>query len=355
MSRIPKACFQITILGDEDYRLLTSMKDGATWFGVFASILIAGRERLQQNKATRLEGTDALVFDNGTDHVLSLANVSRKGLDRCLAAMRAVAKETGGEPWLYLDETSHLVIRSFFKYNTPENRGGAREGAGRPRKETKPEAIGIQIDSQNNQFDTAKESKRRASLSPSDSNSNSNPPDPPAGGGVGGVDPVPGEGGKAARAQRTPGRPVPLTPSERRAASAPPAAGPPPEPKTPRQENDGQSCVVLAMEELGDSAANAVGKNLDRIRDETDGYWDAFAAAIRYTRWYLGQPGHKPIGNLIAWLVSKAQRYAFDGIPVEMDGTAVPRKEPAPPPGGYFPGAAAYIEQTMRRTNGRAE
>jgi hypothetical protein len=128
--RTPRASLCITILTDEDYRVLMGTKRGAEAFGVFVSMIVAGRERLQQGQARQLSNTESLAFDNSTTHLLALTHVTKTQLDRCLRALSDVSKVTGVDPWMYLDESKHLVIRSFFKFNARGLLGRGETGGG---------------------------------------------------------------------------------------------------------------------------------------------------------------------------------------------------------------------------------
>lgn len=140
LSRVPRASLSITILGDEDYRLLVKRKGGLAAFGVFVAIVLAGRERLQEGKARRIPETEALLFDNRKSHVREMLGINPKQLDSCLRLVLRVADETKSEPWVYLDGNDHLVIRSFFKFNTNTGWGGPRDGAGRPPSDIQDES-----------------------------------------------------------------------------------------------------------------------------------------------------------------------------------------------------------------------
>lgn len=144
-SRTPRASLSITLLTDEDYRLLVSRKGGTEAFGVFCSMILVGRHRLQEGKARQIEGTDSLVIDNSIGHLLSLCHLRRNQLDFALEILKAISQETRSEPWMLLNPEGLLVIRSFFKFNgrrvdSQEDEsaggkwGGNRPGAGRPKK-----------------------------------------------------------------------------------------------------------------------------------------------------------------------------------------------------------------------------
>jgi hypothetical protein len=180
MNRVPRASFCITLLGDEDFGVLMARDDGPEVFGIFVAMVLAARERLQQGKASRLKKTDALRFENGTPYVVTIARVSAERFTRCLAALAEVAEETGGMPWMTLDESGHVVIRSFFKFNTYTGWGGTRPGAGRP-PDNQDE---IKLDSSRNQDDSKMESSARSSGSGSGSGSGLGSKDPqtPTGG-----------------------------------------------------------------------------------------------------------------------------------------------------------------------------
>ena len=129
--KVPRASFSITILDDEDYRLLMSEARGAEHFGAFVAICIVGRQRLLDKRAHQVPGTDALCIDNSIAHVLSMAHVTRKQFDAMVKALAAVSAEAKSQAWLYVDDQNRIVIRSFFKFNTDANWGGPRDGAGR--------------------------------------------------------------------------------------------------------------------------------------------------------------------------------------------------------------------------------
>lgn len=189
MSKLPRASLCITLLDDEDYRVLMASKNGLESFGVFVAMLVLGRERLQQEKARQVSGSESLKFDNSTTHLLAMTHVSHKQLVTCLKTLSQVAKDTGSEPWMYLDETSHLVIRSFFKFNLNAGWGGVRPGAGR-------QSRGNQDDSKNNQDDSESNSSRILSSTDSithtvtDSVPTPKPPDGGAGGNGEIVEPI---------------------------------------------------------------------------------------------------------------------------------------------------------------------
>jgi hypothetical protein len=138
VNRIPRASLCITILNDEDYRILVQSEGGLEAFGVFCAMVVVGRQRLQDGKAYQAEGTDSLVFENSLDHLVSLAHLARNHLGFALEILVSVAGQTKSEPWMYLDDEGRLVIRSFFKFNTnrsgDDGWGGPRPNSGRPAK-----------------------------------------------------------------------------------------------------------------------------------------------------------------------------------------------------------------------------
>jgi hypothetical protein len=131
---IPRGSFPITLLRDQDMMTLMELPDGAAAFGVFVLLIVAGRERLQEGRASRVLDTDALRFDDQPRIVARLALCSWEQVERAVDLMGQVASVNGGEPWVGRDELGRIVIRSFFKFNTSDGYGGAREGAGRPPK-----------------------------------------------------------------------------------------------------------------------------------------------------------------------------------------------------------------------------
>lgn len=166
VSNVPRASLCITLLDDEDYCVLVASKGGLEAFGVFVSMVILGRSRLQNGKARRsaesglpsdnsklkqLSEENSLTFDNSLTHLASLAHIDEKQLHRCLTTLKGIADRTGGHPWMYLDESKHLVIRSFFKFNTKSGWGGNREGAGR---KSSGNQDGNQDDSEINHLDS---------------------------------------------------------------------------------------------------------------------------------------------------------------------------------------------------------
>jgi len=188
--KIPRASFQITILDDEDYRLLMSERGGMEAFGVFVSLCLVGRQRLLDRRAHQIEGTDSLRLDNSLEHVLDMARATRKQFDACLSAIKRVADRSGGEPWFYVDENGGIVIRSFFKFNADSNHGGPRPGAGRPINGNQDDSRGnqeaIKTDPSGNQEFQAESSRIPSSSSSSSSSSSISVtnPLPPTGGGV---------------------------------------------------------------------------------------------------------------------------------------------------------------------------
>jgi hypothetical protein len=177
--KVPRASFSITILDDEDYRLLMSERHGAEGFGVFVAVCLVGRQRLLDQKARRVDGTDSLRLENTVAHVLDMARVSRKQFDRLLDSLASVADASGSQPWIYIDDSGHVVIRSFFKFNADSNHGGPRPGAGRPISGNQDE---IKSDSRRNQ-DASSPATRipSVSVSMSVSDSVSMPPTPTGG------------------------------------------------------------------------------------------------------------------------------------------------------------------------------
>jgi hypothetical protein len=163
MQKVPRASLTINLLGDEDFRVLVGMRGGAEAFGVFVAMLVVGRERLQRSQARQLYDTEALRFDNSTMHVSTMAYIKHTQLLSAVSVVGEVAKVTGHEPWMYLDESGHLVIRSFFKFNASKDWGGKRAGSGRPTKEESSGNQDNQDDSENNHLD----SSLSLSLSPS--------------------------------------------------------------------------------------------------------------------------------------------------------------------------------------------
>lgn len=173
MSRLPRASLTITILQDEDFATLVKQRGGMEAFGFFVAVLVVGRERLQRGRAQQLSNTESLRFDDSTDHVLGMVYSNRKQLDKCLEVFDAVTRANSSKPWLHLDKSGHLVIRSFFRWNTNTGWGGPRSGSGRKSR-------GNQDDSENNHLETNLESSWCASGSGSGTGSK-DPPTPPKG------------------------------------------------------------------------------------------------------------------------------------------------------------------------------
>jgi len=182
VNKIPRASLSITLLRDEDFRVLMERKGGAEAFGIFVAMVLVGRDRLQESKARQLSECESLKFDDSQRHLAALACVSPKQLGNAIDVIREVAQETGGKPWMYIADDSHLVIRSFFKFNVSQNWGGSREGSGRRQKN--------QDEKLENQDETHLKKLEKPPL-PSPLPSSINSPLPPDGGSGGGVAQVP--------------------------------------------------------------------------------------------------------------------------------------------------------------------
>ena len=135
IKKVPRASFSITLLDDEDYRLLVSDKCGIASLGTFLAICLVGRRRLLDRHATRIDGTDSLRLDDSVQHVLALARLTERHFEMLLGSLARVAEQTRSKPWVYVDADGRIVIRSFFKFNADANHGGPRPGTGPKPKE----------------------------------------------------------------------------------------------------------------------------------------------------------------------------------------------------------------------------
>lgn len=310
MKKVPRASLAITLLDDEDYRRLVGLDGGLEAFGAFVALVLAGRERLQQGKAARLGDTDALVFLNGTEHVLSRAGVTPGQLRNCLDRLAEVAAGSDSCPWLYVDPVEgRLVIRSFYKYNTNENWGGSRPGAGRPKIQDGFKKI--QDDSRNNHLET--------DLNPSRFPSGT----------------VSGSG---------------TVPSSLSASPAGRQAGDFKEEGKEEGEDIGshQEAVELALDLFGAAAAQVVSSRRMQIEHDLEGIdgrprWDCYMAALRHADRYRKRPGNAPILDLNAFCLNRAKEWVVTGIPagplqveaaphVPYSQRSVPGAAPSPQP-----------------------
>ena len=138
IKKVPRASFSITLLDDEDYRLLVSDKCGIASLGTFLAICLVGRRRLLDRHATRIDGTDSLRLDDSVQHVLALARLTERHFEMLLGSLARVAEQTRSKPWVYVDDDGRIVIRSFFKFNADANHGGPRPGTGpKPREDSR--------------------------------------------------------------------------------------------------------------------------------------------------------------------------------------------------------------------------
>jgi hypothetical protein len=274
----------VTILDDEDYRILMAMSSGLEAFGVFVAMLILGRERLQQGKAQQVPETESLKFDNSTTHLLAMTHLTRRQLDRCLNTLAEVAKDSQSEPWMYLDSESQLVIRSFFKFNTQTGWGGSRAGAGRRSNLS-------QDDSKKNHLDSHKESSWSLSGT---------------GTGTGTV--------------RTTGAREPFDPTD--------PAGPEP----PCKPFDGcAEAIEQARRSFGDELANAVKIERKDIDRQISSRWDYLKGAFLRLEYDLSRPNAKAIENPLGAAIFHAKKWAVAGAMPPLPVAARPKKTPEPP------------------------
>ena len=156
--RVPRVSLAISILDDEDYVNLVKRNGGLAAFGVFNATLVVARERLARGELRRTSDGMGGVCDNCREFIASRAGVTTKQFDAAIKTFADVAKQTGRQPWMFINEMGKLVIRNYFKFNHSEGWGGPRPGAGRP-------ATHNQVDSTRNQLDSNLESSRCASVS----------------------------------------------------------------------------------------------------------------------------------------------------------------------------------------------
>jgi hypothetical protein len=138
--RLPRASLCITILQDEDYFTLMRSPGGAETFGVFVAMVVVARERLQQNKASQVDGTQAICLHNSLPYLAAMARINLDVLEQAIVTLNNVAKDAGSEPWMTVDHEGRLVIRSFFKFNTSSGWGGPRDKPTKPGKSPNPKA-----------------------------------------------------------------------------------------------------------------------------------------------------------------------------------------------------------------------
>lgn len=312
MSRIPRASLCITLLDDEDYRVLMATKGGLEAFGFFAALLVVGRERFQQGKARQLSESNllhpsvsnSLIFDNSPTHILAMTHTSSKQMERCLNVFWEVAEATGGKPWVYIDQASHLVIRSFFKFNTSTGWGGNRPGAGRKSRRN-------QDDSDGNQVDTESKSSRIYS-----------------GTGTG----ITSDDGAHAHV--------------RGAAETPPSS-------SPSSSNgivelftlnpDHATLIEAARSAFGDQFADTVAEMGRDIQDTLSGRWDCYAAAIKWAKRSI-----KPIDNLHLYCLKTGEKFTRNGVPPEPVASKPTNGHPAEPPVHRAPADSPHRNRTSK-------
>jgi hypothetical protein len=182
VNKSPRASISIDILTDADFGQLMQSDNGLRAFGVFVALVVAGRERLQRGKASRLSGTDTLVMHDDIGHIVWLTHISQARIEAAIRTMAEVASRSGDQPWASVDASGRLNIKSFFKFNANDKWGGPRPGAGRRNQDDDTRNQDeIKLNSSWNQVDSA----AFASASPSASALASASPSPPSGGGGG--------------------------------------------------------------------------------------------------------------------------------------------------------------------------
>jgi hypothetical protein len=172
VKKIPRASLSVDLLTDGCYGSLVGTRNGLQAFGVFVSLVVAGRERLLRGRASRVIGTDALRFDDDTSHICRLTHVTPKCFADAIVALTIVAESCGERPWVFVDDDNRLNIRSYFKFNDNDNWGGSRPGAGRS----------VQDGIKSNQVDSILGSPPSALALALDKNQAKTPSPPPTGG-----------------------------------------------------------------------------------------------------------------------------------------------------------------------------
>lgn len=124
--KMPRASLAVSLLTDADY--LSLMLDGPSGRGAFAAfvgLLVAAKQQRNQGH-----------FDAPLPIVAAMIGWSSDDLDAALTLIEQVCKRNKNRPWV-TRRNGHIRIRSFAKWNTSRDHGGARSGSGRPRKPRK--------------------------------------------------------------------------------------------------------------------------------------------------------------------------------------------------------------------------
>lgn len=147
MNKAPRASLSISMLRDQDYTGLMKSSEGREAFAVFVALVMAGRERLTESRATQVGTSDALRLEDNDEHLEIITGIKMDQVEIALKTLESVANTNSSKTWVFRDESGRLTIRSFFKYNVNREWGGARPGAGRKiQDEFKMESTRIQLE-----------------------------------------------------------------------------------------------------------------------------------------------------------------------------------------------------------------
>ena len=121
----PRASISVTILRDPDVIMLrqSRLKGRAAW-GDFVALIALAKDLGNGGK-----------FEKPIEIVANLIHIRADSLRTSIDLITSTCRKCNSEPWVEWDENGYLVIRNYTKWNPlQENRGGARPGAGRPKK-----------------------------------------------------------------------------------------------------------------------------------------------------------------------------------------------------------------------------
>lgn len=121
----PRASISVTILRDPDVIMLrqSRLKGRAAW-GDFVALIALAKDLDNGGK-----------FEKPIEIVANLIHIRADSLRTSIDLITSTCRKCNSEPWVEWDDNGYLVIRNYAKWNPlQENRGGARLGAGRPKK-----------------------------------------------------------------------------------------------------------------------------------------------------------------------------------------------------------------------------
>lgn len=132
------------MLNDQDYTTLMRSSAGREAFAVFVALILVGRQRLTDERATQIGQSDALRLEDGDDHLERIMGIKTEQLESALNALEQVASANKSKPWAYRDDSGRIVIRSFFKFNVHRDWGGPRPNSGPKRNQAEFKSVQVE-------------------------------------------------------------------------------------------------------------------------------------------------------------------------------------------------------------------